>query len=213
MAHGLAGERGAMRNDELLAAPAGERRVLGDVADPLHVGGGQHRQHAGHRLRRLGIDRTDIGKGVRRAHEIGIGLAGQRGVRRVTSEPAHQRIILQAWLMLRAAINGLCIHNGFQCRGGAVRGHGYNRKEGADGSPFRTAATPARHAPKAQVACGFALSSCGITAGRPSYLFSIAARTRATVSGSVRETCSTKAATCSPESGSTSILSLSASAR
>jgi hypothetical protein len=45
------------------------------------------------------------------------------------------------------------------------------------------------------------------------HLFSIAARTRATVSAGVRETCPTKAATCSPVSGSTSTLSLSASAR
>ena len=65
MAHGRAGEGGAMRNNELLAAAANERRVLGDVADPFHVGGGQHREHAGHGLGRLGIDRTDIGKGVR----------------------------------------------------------------------------------------------------------------------------------------------------
>src|SRR5207302_103293 len=40
---------------------------------------------------------------------------------------------------------------------------------------------------------------------------SIAARTRATVSAGVRATCSTSAATCSPVSGSTSILSRSAS--
>src|SRR5260370_39579928 len=45
------------------------------------------------------------------------------------------------------------------------------------------------------------------------YLFSIAARTRATVSAGVWETRSTRAATCSPVSGSTSILDLSASAR
>src|SRR4030088_2681110 len=45
------------------------------------------------------------------------------------------------------------------------------------------------------------------------HLFSIAVRTRATVSAGVRETCSTSAATCSPESGSTSLLDLSASAR
>src|SRR5262249_1494876 len=45
------------------------------------------------------------------------------------------------------------------------------------------------------------------------YRCSSAARTRATVSAGVRETCSTKAATSLPVSGSTSILSLSASAR
>ena len=123
MAHGRAGEGGAMRNNELLAAPANQRRVLGDVADPFHVGGGQHREHAGHGLGRLGIDRTDIGKGVRGTHEIGIGLAGQRVVGRVTSEAAHQRIVLQARPVLRAAIIGLCIHIGIQCRGGSGREH------------------------------------------------------------------------------------------
>ena len=179
----------------------------------LHVGGGEHRQHAGHRLAPPRYRSTDVGEGVRRAHEIGIGLAGQRGVGRVASEPAHQWIILQAWLVLRAAINGLCIHNGFQCGEGSVRGHGYNRKEGADGVRFERPRPPRAMRQKRKWHAASRCRHAGITAGRPSYLFSIAVRTRATVSGSVRETCSTRAATCSPVSGSTSILSLSASAR
>ena len=195
MPHGLAGERGAVRNDELLPAPAGKRRMLRQVADPLHVRGREHAEHAGHGLGRGGVDRTDIGEGVRGAHEIGLGLAGHRRIGRVASKSAHQRTILQARLVLRAAFNGLRIHLGFQMRGGALCGeHGYSRKWDGRESVLTAAA----------LAC---------VPGRQGYLFSSAARTRATVSAGVRDTCSTSAATCSPESGSTSILSLSASAR
>ncbi len=105
--HGLAGERRTVRNDELLAAPAGERRMLGDVADPLHVGGGEHAEHAGRGLGRGRVDRADIGEGVRGTHEIGLRLAGHRRIGRIASKAAHQRIILQARLVLRAAFNGL----------------------------------------------------------------------------------------------------------
>ena len=88
--------------------------MLGDVADPLHVGGGQDRQHAGHGLARRRVDRADVGEGVRRADEIGMGLAGHRDVGRKAPEAAHQRIVLQARLVVRAAFNGLGIHVGFR---------------------------------------------------------------------------------------------------
>jgi len=107
MPHGLAGERRTLRNDELLPAPAGKRRMLGHVADPLHVGGREHAEHAGRGRGRGRVDRTDIGEGVRGAHEIGLGLGGHRRIGRVASKAAHQRIILQTRLVLRAAFNGL----------------------------------------------------------------------------------------------------------
>ena len=68
-----------------------------------------------------GVDRADVGEGVRRAHEIGLRLAGQRHVGRIASEPAHQRIVLQPGLVVRAAFNGLRIHDDFRCGEGAVR--------------------------------------------------------------------------------------------
>ena len=56
MPHGLAGERGTVRKDELLAAPAGERRMQRYAADSLHVGGREHAEHAGRRLGRGCVD-------------------------------------------------------------------------------------------------------------------------------------------------------------
>ena len=114
-----------MRHEELRPAAAAERRMLGDVADPLHVGGGQHRQHAGHRLGRRGVDRFDVGEGVRGAHEIGLRLAGQRGVGGEASKPAHQRIILQTRLVVRAVFNSLRIHDDFRIWEGFCGRHVY----------------------------------------------------------------------------------------
>ena len=122
MAHGRAGKRGAVRNEELLSAAAGKRRVLRHVADAFHVGGGEHADDARRGLGRGGVDRTNVGEGVRGAHEIGLGLAGQRHVRRVASQPTHQRIILQARLVARAAFSGLCVHLGFRHSRRVARG-------------------------------------------------------------------------------------------
>ena len=61
MAHGRAGKRGAVRNDELLSAAAGKRRVLRHVADAFHVGGGEHADDARRGLGRGGVDRTNVG--------------------------------------------------------------------------------------------------------------------------------------------------------
>jgi hypothetical protein len=131
--HGLAGERGAVRNDELLPAPAGKRRMLGQVADPLHVSGREHAEHARHGLGRGGVDRADIGEGVRGAHEIGLGLAGHGSIGRVASKPAHQRTILQARLVLRAAFNGLRIHLGFLCEENSIDSLGFFTRIGNSG--------------------------------------------------------------------------------
>ena len=106
--------------------------MLGDVADPLHVGGGEHRQHAGHRLGGRGVDRADVREGMRGAHEIGLQLAGQRRVGHVAPEPAQQRIVLQAGLVRRATLDGLRIHDGFRMSGEGLCGSRlYSRDGGA----------------------------------------------------------------------------------
>ena len=116
--------------------------------------------------------------------------------------------------------------------GRALRGeHGYSRKwDGRESvSASRYSWSSPRGAPRDTCVAGTPLRGpifqrrwlwvpafAGTTARnitQQCYLFSSAARTRATVSAGVRDTCSISAATCSPESGSTSILSLSASAR
>ena len=58
-------------------------------------------------LKLAGIDPADIGKRVRRAHEISVGLAGYRSIGGIAPEPAHQSIVLQARLVVRAAFNSL----------------------------------------------------------------------------------------------------------
>ena len=72
MHHAAVGERRAKRQDEFRAAAPGHGRMPRHVADPgrLHVGGGEHCQHA-FRLARRGC--VDLGKArerVRGAHEI-----------------------------------------------------------------------------------------------------------------------------------------------
>ena len=111
--HGLARQRRTERQDELRAAAAGDRRVLGDIAElgVLHVGGGQHRQHTRHRFRGGCIDRLDIREGVGRADEIGMDLTGHGHVGGEASKPAHQRVVFQAWRVMRAAFGSLRIHD------------------------------------------------------------------------------------------------------
>jgi hypothetical protein len=67
--------------------------------------------------RRFGGDGADIGKSVRRTHEIGIGLARHRNVGDKAAEPAYQCIVLQARLLERTSLNGLGIHLCFRCWG------------------------------------------------------------------------------------------------
>jgi hypothetical protein len=63
---------------------------------------------------------------MRRAHEIRLGLLRHGRVGRVASKAAHQRIVLQARPVRRAAFNGLCFHVGFRSRAGFCRDHGYS---------------------------------------------------------------------------------------
>ena len=101
-----------------------------------------------------------------------------------------------------------------------MREHVYSRKEGGRepvSAVVGDAVVPAQagtHIPESVVMGPRVRGDDGAElSAEPSHLFSIAARTRATVSAGVRETCSTSAVTSSPDKGSTSILSLSASAR
>jgi hypothetical protein len=106
MPNGFSGERWAMRHDELAAVASRERRMLRDIADPLHVGRRQDGQHAGNCPCSRGIDGSDVGEGVRRAHEAGLNLPGHGVVGRKVSEAAHQGVVLQARLVRRAACTG-----------------------------------------------------------------------------------------------------------
>ena len=67
------------------------------------------RDHALDGQRGLGVDRLDVGAGVLRADETGIGLARQRGVSHVAAGPAQQVIVLDA---LRGLVSSLRIHVG-----------------------------------------------------------------------------------------------------
>ena len=53
------------------------QRIVRDRAEPVGeaVGAGEHAEHARHRLGARGVDPTDAGVRVRRAHHRGIGLA------------------------------------------------------------------------------------------------------------------------------------------
>ncbi len=110
MTRGLVRECRPERNDQLRPAASGERRMLGDVADALHVGAGQNREHAGSRRGRGGVDRLDVGEGMWRTQEIGLRLSAHGGIGHIASETAHQRIILEARLEVRAAGNGGGVH-------------------------------------------------------------------------------------------------------
>ena len=66
-----------------------DRRHLGDV------GCGPHREHAGVRPRRLGVDRQDAAVGVRRAHHPHDELMREIDVAGERPAPGHQRRVLQ----------------------------------------------------------------------------------------------------------------------
>ena len=105
MHHPLAGERRPVRNDELLAAPAGEGRMASDIADAggLHVGGGQDGEHALGAPRPLHVDRADVGKGMRGSHEPAEGLVLLVAVGDEMAGAAHQGVVLDARKMVCAA--------------------------------------------------------------------------------------------------------------
>jgi len=120
VSHGLR-QRRTMRNDELGAAAAVKRRMLRYVADPLHVVGGEHREHARRCARGRRVDRAHIGEGARRAHEIRVGLPRQRRIGGKPSEAAHQRIVLETRCLRCAACYGRGFHVGFRMQGGNLR--------------------------------------------------------------------------------------------
>ena len=60
------------------------------------LGAGEHRDHAGHRGRRFGVDRFDRGMRVRRANEIGVSLAGPVDVVGVVALAGDEALIFLA---------------------------------------------------------------------------------------------------------------------
>ena len=98
MAHPVARESRPDRHDQLGAAAACHRRMLRQIADigRLDVGRGENRDHALDGQRRLDVDRLDVGTGMLRADETGIGLSRQRRVRHITAGAAQQIVILAA---------------------------------------------------------------------------------------------------------------------
>jgi hypothetical protein len=88
----------AERHRHLDAATAHDRRVARDAADAggLHVGGGQHRQHARRFTRLVRLHRHDAGMRMRRAHEGGIGLVLQARIVHETAAAADEGVVLDA---------------------------------------------------------------------------------------------------------------------
>ncbi len=109
MAHVVACEDRAERLHQLHAAAPRHRRMTRQGADPasLDLGGRQHREHAGSIAGFRGVHGDDARRRVRRAHEICEGLAGGVDVIGETAAPAHQTLVLDAWLMGRVAFAGL----------------------------------------------------------------------------------------------------------
>ena len=70
------------RRDHLRAVLVGDHPAAGDAAEVVggRVLAGQHGEHARRREGLAGVDRADLGVGVRRAHEHGMGLLRQRDV-------------------------------------------------------------------------------------------------------------------------------------
>ena len=89
-------ERRPVRHDECGAVASGDGRVAADTADTVEILAGQHPDHAGRLGGRLDVDAHDLGEGVRRADEIGIGLVRQRRIGDVTAVAAHQRVVFDA---------------------------------------------------------------------------------------------------------------------
>jgi hypothetical protein len=78
VAHGVDREHGVRRRLVRLAVLALDHPAADQAADLVarRVLAGEHGDHAGCGLGRGGVDLPDLGVGVRRAHEHGIGLAG-----------------------------------------------------------------------------------------------------------------------------------------
>ena len=74
--------------------PAGHRQVT--EARRLVIGAGQHREHAGRRLRFRGVDRTDARMGVRRAQHDAMSHAGKGHVGDIAAVALDQARVLEA---------------------------------------------------------------------------------------------------------------------
>ena len=100
----LAGERRPVRHDELGAVAAGTGGWRPILPTPSMSLRGQHARPRPARCAPPSIDADDAGEGVRRAHEIGIGLVRQRRIGDVAAVAAHQWVVLDAAVMLRGRV-------------------------------------------------------------------------------------------------------------
>ena len=114
--------------------------MLGHIADPFHVVGGEHREHAGHGTRRRRIDRTHIGKGMGRSQEIRVCLPRQRRIGGEPSETAHQRIVFETPCLVRTSCCGRGFHVRFQIASEDSRDVRFITEMAGQGSGFGCAA-------------------------------------------------------------------------
>ena len=112
MAGLAAGERRMRRHLHRRAVLGMDHPAADEIADLVggKLGAGEHRQHARHAGGRLGVDRFDRGVGVRRADEIGKGLARPVDVVGVMALAGDEAVIFLA--AHRGADPG-CAHGGF----------------------------------------------------------------------------------------------------
>ena len=185
VAHALAGQRRADRHDQLGAAASRHRRVLRQIADVrrLDVGRGDDRDHALDGQRRLGVDRLDVGAGVRRADEAGIGLARQRRVGHVAAGAAQQIVVLDAlaWAYGKSVVSmsARAFQGGRVSLGEDLRNTGRNRDRCNDpeqrrSEPDRPWHRRPRHGRRGDGPCGGGAS--GFRAARPAPIRTRAAR-------------------------------------
>src|SRR5690606_16119397 len=96
VAHLVLRQRRVGRFPHGVAVDVGDQPAAGQAADlvGLEVFAGEYRQHAGRRQCGTGVDAADAGVGVRRAQEIGIGLAVEADVVGVAALAAQEALIL-----------------------------------------------------------------------------------------------------------------------
>ncbi len=92
------GDRRVRRHLHLRAVLGGDHPAADEIADLVggKLGAGEHREHARHGGGRLGVDLPDLGVGMGRAQEIGMGLARTVDVVRVMTLAGDEALVLFA---------------------------------------------------------------------------------------------------------------------
>ena len=146
---GLAGRQRRMRRHLHRAAVLGMDQPAADqVADLVggELGAGEHRQHARHRGGGFVVDLLDTGMGVRRAHEIGMRLAGPRDIGGVVALAGDETLVL--FTAHRRADPG-------RAHGGLLS---QSNTGGHQGRPYSAARFPACSPPMARAPAAMALT-------------------------------------------------------